>query len=146
MAAGHHHVGHFHRFRETEASMLVDFAAARLAAHHQFLEIAGLVVEQLDKRLVEYRTLRQALGHSAFEQLDDLVAARGTWTDHQCNKEAVDEHPLPVDAAEIGAVEIVRETRFERAAWILIDPHPDEMCPDRQPFVVKVAKKQVPQR
>jgi hypothetical protein len=59
MATCHHHVGHFHRFGEHQPAMLVDRTAARLAARHQFLEIARLAVEQFDKRVVEHRTLRQ---------------------------------------------------------------------------------------
>ncbi len=75
--------------------------------------------------------------------MDDLVATGGARADDQCHEEAVDEHPLPVDPSEIGAVEIGRETRFEGASGILIDPHSDQMRPDRQPFIVQVAQQAV---
>jgi len=143
VTSGHHHVGHFHRFGEHQPAMLVDFAATRLAARHQFLEIARFVIKQFDKRLVDHRSLPHLFGNATFEQLDDLVAARGTWADYQCDEEAVDEHPLPVDPPEIGAVEIGREPRFEGASGILIDPHSDQMGPDRQPFIMEVAQQPV---
>jgi hypothetical protein len=90
--------------------MLVDFASARLAARHQFLEIARFVIEQFDKPLVNHWSLPHLFGDPTFEQLDELVAARGTWADYQCDEEAVDEHPFPVNAPKIGAVEVGRET------------------------------------
>ncbi|MEQ1494774.1 MAG: hypothetical protein ABL912_03315 [Novosphingobium sp.] len=55
MATGHHHVRHFHRFRKHQAAMLVDRAAARFAARHQFLKIASLVIEQFDSQLSQLR-------------------------------------------------------------------------------------------
>jgi len=140
MAACHHDVGDFHRFGKHQSAMRVDRAAARFAACHEFFKVAGFVVEKLDQGPVDQRPLPCLCRYLALEKLDDLVAPCGARTDYKRREEAVDEHPFPVDPAKIGTVEIGGETRFECSAGILIHPYPDEMRPDRQPFVMQVAE------
>ena len=139
IASGHHHFSDFQRFGEFEPIVAINCEASGLAARHQLLEIARLILEKFDQVLVD-RMGGCVIPVFGPEQMDQLIRAMRGGTHQQRDEEAVDEHPLAVDPVEIGGIEIAGECRSEMAARILFDPRSDQMRPDRQAIVVKVAE------